>query len=244
MLPESHVITAKVLTKEEKELLFKVAGRKHAWMVAHCAAVLAVSTTCRGVELKNPRWRDVDLFDRKISIRRSKNDGGHRIIPLNVEATNALGRLLARAESNGNLAPEHFVFAACESGHFDATRHQKTWRTAWRSLVKETAKQAGLEASNRAIESGGDPTATYNKAAAQFRGLRFHDLRHQAITELSENGAPDATIMALAGHLSRAMLEHYSHVRMEAKRTAVDALGTGLPSFQNASVQSTPPAIQ
>jgi integrase len=78
MLPESHEIKGKVLTKAEKELLFKVAGTKHAWMVAHCAAVLAVSTTCRGVELKNLPWRDVDLFDRKISIRQSKNeDTGH-----------------------------------------------------------------------------------------------------------------------------------------------------------------------
>ena len=34
--------------------------------------------------------------------------------------------------------------------------------------------------------------------------------------------------MALAGHLSRAMMEHYSHVRMAAKRVAVDGLATGL----------------
>ena len=31
--------------------------------------------------------------------------------------------------------------------------------------------------------------------------------------------------MALAGHVSRAMLERYSHIRMEAKRRAVDTLG-------------------
>jgi integrase len=111
-------------------------------------------------------------------------------------------------------------------------------------LVKAAAKRAGLEASQRAVERGGDPTAAYSNAAAHFSGLRFHDLRHLAITEFSENGAPDATIMALAGHLSKAMLKHYSHVRMEAKRTAVDALGTGLPSLQNAHVQSTPPAVQ
>jgi hypothetical protein len=30
--------------------------------------------------------------------------------------------------------------------------------------------------------------------------------------------------MAIAGHVSREMLEHYSHVRQEAKRKAVDAL--------------------
>ena len=30
--------------------------------------------------------------------------------------------------------------------------------------------------------------------------------------------------MAIAGHVSRKMIEHYSHIRMEAKRTALDAI--------------------
>ena len=60
--------------------------------------------------------------------------------------------------------------------------------------------------------------------AAGIPSLRFHDLRHHAITELAESQASDATIMAIAGHVSRRMLERYSHVRMEAKRTALEAL--------------------
>jgi integrase len=58
-----------------------------------------------------------------------------------------------------------------------------------------------------------------------FAGFRFHDLRPCAITQLAENGASDSTIMAIAGHVSRRrMLEQYSHVRMEAKRKAMEAL--------------------
>jgi hypothetical protein len=34
--------------------------------------------------------------------------------------------------------------------------------------------------------------------------------------------------IGLAGHVSRAMMEHYSHTRMEAKRAAVEGLSTGL----------------
>ena len=30
--------------------------------------------------------------------------------------------------------------------------------------------------------------------------------------------------MSIAGHVSRAMLSHYSHVRMEAKRRALDEI--------------------
>ena len=37
----------------------------------------------------------------------------------------------------------------------------------------------------------------------------------------------DATLMALAGHLSREMTEHYSHVEMAAERSAVEALNIG-----------------
>ena len=54
--------------------------------------------------------------------------------------------------------------------------------------------------------------------------LRFHALRHHAITELAESQASDSTIMSIAGHVSPKMLAHYSHIRIEAKRTALDAL--------------------
>jgi hypothetical protein len=30
--------------------------------------------------------------------------------------------------------------------------------------------------------------------------------------------------MAIAGHVSRKMIEHYSHIRLEAKRAALDAI--------------------
>jgi len=62
----------------------------------------------------------------------------------------------------------------------------KGWRSAWRTLTLK----------------------------ARLNGLRFHDLRHQAITELCERGLSDMTIMRIAGHVSRDMLEHYSHIRL------------------------------
>ena len=49
-----------------------------------------------------------------------------------------------------------------------------------------------------------------------------HDNRHTLVTELAESGAGDEVIMSIAGHVSRAMLSRYSHVRMEAKRRALD----------------------
>ena len=55
---------------------------------------------------------------------------------------------------------------------------------------------------------------------------RWHDNRHTLVTELAESGAGDEVIMSIAGHVSRAMLSRYSHVRMEAKRRALDEIAT------------------
>ena len=49
--------------------------------------------------------------------------------------------------------------------------------------------------------------------------------RHQAITKLLESGAPDETVRAIAGHVSEKALKYYSHIRIAAKKRAVDRLG-------------------
>jgi hypothetical protein len=48
--------------------------------------------------------------------------------------------------------------------------------------------------------------------------------RAEEIARLAESLTSDSTVMALAGHVSRAMMERYSHIRTEAKRRAVDGL--------------------
>src|SRR6185369_3346837 len=119
LFPKRGRVIGKAISKEQKVHLFMTAASKDDWMVAYCAAVLAVSTTCRGIELKGLRWRDVDLFSEAIQVTRSKNEAGHRAIPLNADAMSTLARLRSRAELIGSHAPEHFVFPACENGHID-----------------------------------------------------------------------------------------------------------------------------
>ncbi|MCL4852648.1 MAG: tyrosine-type recombinase/integrase, partial [Bryobacteraceae bacterium] len=160
---------------------------------------------------------------------------GHRTIPMNNEAMAAFARLRRRAEQFGGGAAEHFVFPACENGVLDFTRNQRTFRTAWRSLVGEAARQAGRAAARVVLDTGGRISAAkaaWRRAEQALRGFRFHDLRHQSITEMAEGGVPDATLESIAGHLSKKMLDHYSHVRMDAKRQAVQALGGGLISAE------------
>jgi hypothetical protein len=48
---------------------------------------------------------------------------------------------------------------------------------------------------------------------------------------VAESGqAGDETISDMAGHVSKRMLKHYSHIRMEAKRRAVESIVAPLPT--------------
>jgi integrase len=188
----------RALSYDEKLRLLKFASSRPEWQNAAWATSLALNTTMRGCEIKQLKWRDVDLMERTLTIRKSKTEAGERVIPLNADSWNAVLSLYRRAQALGDVLPEHYVFPSCEASHFDPARPMASWRTAWRNLRK----------------------------AAGLPNLRFHDLRHHAITELAESQASDSTVMAIAGHVSAKMLQHYSHVRLQAKRTALDALST------------------
>jgi integrase len=179
---------------------------------------MALNTTMRACEIRGLQWRDIDLMDRTLTIRRSKTDAGERVIPLNANVWAAILELRERArllcgepqlnwylfphgEGQGPVTrPKNRPGPEVVTVKPDPTKPMSTWRTAWRKIAKE----AGLP------------------------GLRFHDLRHHAITELAESLASDQTIMAIAGHVSAKMLAHYSHVRLEATRMALDALSGGV----------------
>lgn len=48
---------------------------------------------------------------------------------------------------------------------------------------------------------------------------------------MAEAGVPESTMLALMGHISRQMLERYSHIRMKAKREAGKSLKITLPTL-------------
>jgi len=241
-LRENRRGPGRALEESQERMLFDTARSKPEWDAAFYAALVAANTTMRGVEIKSLRISDLNLVEREVCVNRSKgNTSGVRRIPLNDAALWGFARLLERANALGSVDPGHFLLPRFRyretkmAGHgagYDPTRSQKTWRTAWRSLVKETGRRAGREAARATLESGQGLRAAINawkRAAEPFRGLRFHDLRHLAITKLAESEASDQTIMALAGHMDRSMLEHYSHIRAAAKRKAVEAIRSYIP---------------
>jgi len=201
-LPERRDI-GRVLTPEQKMKLLKTASSKPEWQIARLAMTLALNTTMRACEIRGLRWQDIDSKERVITIKKSKTEAGQRLIPLNRDAWRAILELGERTIRlvEGSLKPSWYVFPHAEGNTKpDPTQPVTSWRTAWRRLTQE----AGLS------------------------GLRFHDLRHHAITELAESSTSEQVIMSIAGHVSARMLAHYSHVRLNAKRNALEGLSDGL----------------
>jgi len=195
-LPERQSLIGRALTREEQKRLFEAAAKNPDWEHVYSAAALAANTSLRPVEVKHLRRGDVDLFKKILTVRRSKNQSSHRVIPLNAPALRALSRMVERADQLEHKSQEHYLWPACRWGRIDPKKPIAKWDTAWRAL----------------------------REAAKLPGLRFHDLRHTIITELAEMGVADHVLESISGHLSRRMLEHYSHIRLHAKREALEAL--------------------
>ena len=225
-LPERRDI-GRALALEEKARLLKLAKAKPEWETARLAAILALNTTMRGCELKGLRWRDVDFIERTLTIQRSKTAAGERLIPLNTDAWDAILKLRDRARLRfGNIEPDWYVFPHAEGfSKPDPTRPMTGWRSAWRSLTRAIeCPECGLLQGPAKECANEKCKADIHTLRSPLHSLRFHDLRHHAITELAESQASERTIMSIAGHISPRMLDHYSHVRIQAKRDALDAL--------------------
>jgi integrase len=65
---------------------------------------------------------------------------------------------------------------------------------------------------------------TRARKIAGLTHVRFHDLRHTAITRMCEQGVPDWVIRAYVGHVSEDMMKLYSHPRKKALEQARAAL--------------------
>lgn len=84
---------------------------------------------------------------------------------------------------------------------FSNPKTEKPYDNVWKSF-KTASKKAGVD------------------------NLRFHDLRHTFASRLVARGADIGTVRELAGHSSITMTQRYVHSNLEAKKKAVDLLGT------------------
>jgi integrase len=57
--------------------------------------------------------------------------------------------------------------------------------------------------------------ATQPDSVTLLRELRFHDLRHEAVTRLFEKGLNPIEVAMVSGHKTLSMLQRYTHLRSE-----------------------------
>ena len=177
--------------------------------------VLSIDTGLRAGEVSALRYQDVTLqwqgeviLGGHIVVPKSKTAAGKgRLVPLTQRACGVLTLGLARfplAAPGDFLFPRHAVVMAPKSGapvmrDIVPSEPMGGWGRAWRRALR-------------------------------ISGLRYrwHDLRHTYISRLAESPtASEATIRSLAGHVSKRMLDRYSHIRNEAKVAAIAALEHG-----------------
>lgn len=98
----------RALMPYEKLRLLHFAARNPDWQTARLAAILALNTTMRACEIKQLRWRDIDLIGQSLTIQKSKTNAGERLIPRNGVACAAVLELRERARTcdggQGNIS--------------------------------------------------------------------------------------------------------------------------------------------
>jgi integrase len=150
-------------------------------------------------------WANEQITSGEVVVPKSKTAAGTgRLIPFTRRVCASLSLWLTRCP---DARPDSFVFPFHQVGiggnsravkvyDVDLARPMGSWRKAW----LDACKKAGVR-------------------------YRWHDLRHTFISRLAENAnVSEQTIRSLAGHVSRQMLERYSHIRSQPKQAAVRVL--------------------
>ena len=188
----------KAYTPEEKTAMLAAAMEARSPAI-YPALMLALNAGKRDAEIRGLQWNRLDLSKAFLTVGDSKTEAGEgRTIPLNSALLEAMVEYAKwYTKRFGAIQPEWYVFPYGSPRPKDPTRPMVTLKTSWNNV----RKKAGVIG-------------------------RWHDNRHTLITDLAESGAGDEIIRDIAGHVSKQMLKHYSHIRMEAKRRALEAILT------------------
>lgn len=222
-LPEPDWTPPPVLSDEEEVAFFEFASNDKAYSLAYWVASLTNNTSASGKELRYLQRHHVHMEATPpfFYIPEAKNEYRKRKIPLNDRGAIQMQRIMARAESIGSTKPEHFVFPLrTNRAKYEPTLPaSESWlRKQWDKMVT-----AAMESCITCLKGKSACKCAKFRPILPFR-LRPHNLRHQIITKLLEDGQPEEVVRAIAGHVSREMMEHYSHSRMEKKLEVLESL--------------------
>jgi integrase len=216
-LRERHDVGRAISFEDEDKL--KLAIRQSRSPALLPLFTLSRDTGLRASEARSLQHKDLVLnwcsgviVSGTLTVPKSKTDAGTgRVVPLSREVCATLTLWLARFPEAGH---DSYVFPHYRVGFAGNTREPYLWDTKPGQPIGEWKK------------------AWRDACAAAGVRYRWHDLRHTFISRLAENpSVSEETIKALAGHVSKRIMERYSHIRNEAKIKAIAALErSDLPS--------------
>ena len=143
----------------------------------------ALDTGCRRGEMMKIQNKHVDWQHRRIRILKEHSKGEvARVIPF--EQKGRLEKLLRR---RAFLGADAFVFGNATTGEYVGS-----FRSAWETLLL--------------VANGVEPTRPgrskrwSNREELARVDLHWHDLRHEALSRLADDGVPGHELQMLAGH--------------------------------------------
>jgi len=247
MLPERQD-AGRALSGEEESCLLLECGRSRSRILLPFV-VLALETGARRNTIRRLQWKNINFGNRCLQFGKDKTTAGTgRVIPLNQRA---LAALTFWAQQFPNRKPEHYVFPlekCSQAGTKDSfgfngnllydtdpTQPIGSVKEAWESAKRRTRRhcsncKAGILADKEKPEMGYACAECKFETKALSDGLvsvRFHDLRHTAISRMIAARVPLPIIAKIVGWASGTlakMAARYGHFGIEELRGAVEAI--------------------
>ena len=148
---------------------------------------LALATGMRLSEVTLMDWANIDFRQRTLLLPDTKN-GDSRTVPLSTTALNTV-LALSKTRTTSNSGR---VFGI--SPHAVTVSFRRAVRRARAAYIAEQAAQGMSD-------------------TRLFCNLRFHDLRHEAVSRLFERGLNAIEVGTISGHKTIQTLKRYTHLR-------------------------------
>ncbi len=186
---------------------------------------LAVSNPVRQIRTPKPgkpRQRRLEAGEEEALLRACMESGAHYLqtfVILAIETGMRFGELAGVAWENLNFEKRTIYLPDTKN---DSPR---TVPLSIRSLNAIRTQPRSIDGRLFSAKPGSIRSAfliALNKAKSTqpdskefLRGLRFHDLRHEAVTRLFEKGLNPIEVGMVSGHKTLSMLQRYTHLRSE-----------------------------
>ena len=184
---------------------------------------LAVSNPIRQIRMPKPgkpRQRRLEADEEEALLQACRESGAHYLqtfVILAIETGMRFGELANVTWTNVNLDKRTIFLPDTKNGSSRtvplSTRALNAIHTQPRSIGGRLflAKPGSIRSAFLIVLRKAQTTKPESKEF--LRGLRFHDLRHEAVTRLFEKGLNPIEVGMVSGHKTLSMLQKYTHLR-------------------------------